>query len=396
MIALALAAWLGGCAPAEPACDTTWPVAAPGGATASVCVRVATRDDDRRRGLRGAPPLAAGHGLVLDYPTASMACVSMEGMDQPLDVLFLADDGRVMDAACGLAPGAPDRCHDATGAVLERAPQPGCPDTIGGFAGPPSASADWLAAPPPPLPPCDDAGPATVAGHLILDVVRHPSVDDVALQRVLGGASRWWGARGLWLRMAGPPATVEQGPVLVGIRHEIREALAAAGLDGPSPTPEQAEQARSLVLQTVVAPLKAVLAERATPYRMHTAVVVVLPEIGAPGSVAETLFERLRGLTFSPWLRGRVGPEEAALYELLDLPERFTPVVFVGSEPLAELSGEVDVTLAHELGHAMGLPHVAGASDLMADTIHRCAPGLHPEQAEQLMGYARHREAPAR
>ena len=79
----------------------------------------------------------------------------------------------------------------------------------------------------------------------------------------------------------------------------------------------------------------------------------------------------------------------AARVDALNLPERFTPVVFVGTEPLSEVGPEIDVTLAHELGHAMGLVHQASPRDLMADTVHRCEPGLRAEQADQLMGYRR-------
>ena len=85
-----------------------------------------------------------------------------------------------------------------------------------------------------------------------------------------------------------------------------------------------------------------------------------------------------------------MNPEEQALFEALGLPERFTPITFVGTEPVRELGPEaIDLTLAHELGHAMGLPHVEAWDDLMSARVHRCVPHLRAEQASELLGYAR-------
>lgn len=383
------ALWLLSCGSPPPTCDRTITWSAPGEDPVTTCARVATRDDERRRGLRGAPQLAPTEGLWLQYPVVSRACIGMEGMAQPLDVHFVGADGRVLRSACALSPDAEAVCQGGTQAVLERAPHPSCGAWRGSFLGEPTSSSGWLAAPSPVLPACDERGDATVDGLVMLDVVRHPDVPDATLRRILGGASRWWGERGLWLSLAGEPRTEPVAPVLTGLRREMKEMLLAEGLPWEGGTPEEQEAVRQKVVDYVTAPLKAELAARAVPYRKHTVVVVVLPEIGAPGTLAEALFERLRGLTFSPWLRDRVGPDERLLYDALELPERFVPVVFVGTEPLNELGPEIDVTLAHELGHALGLPHEASSLDLMADAVHRCEPGLSAVQAKQLMGYQR-------
>jgi len=362
-----------------------------GGEPVVTCARVASSDAARREGLKGAAALGDDEGLWLAYPVPSAACITMDGVDQPLDVHFVAADGRVVHSACGLAAGASEPvCHDGTAAVLERAPEPTCEQWRGSFIEE-SLAKQWFVPPPQELSPCPGRPEVQVSGQLILDVVRHPDVTDGALRRILGGASRWWGSHGLWLTLDEPPHTEAIEPVLEGIRRDLDASVREAGLAPDDPSPEVQAKARQLVIRQVTRPLREQLAQRAVPYRKHTAVVVVLPEIGRPGSVAEALFERLRGLTLSPWLRDRVSAEEKALYDVLELPERFTPVVFVGTRPLSEVGPEIDVTLAHELGHAMGLPHAEARTDLMADAVHRCEPGLSKGQAEQLMGYRRFR-----
>ena len=381
------ALWLLACS-GEVVCEQRLAFQPSEGEPVVTCARVATRDDERRRGLRGAPVLGDDEGLWLAYPVPSEACIGMDGMSQPLDVHFVAADGRVLRSACAQAPGAATTCQDGTSGVLERAPHASCAAWAGSFVHD-SPSAQWLAAPQPVLEACAEQPTATVSGQLMLEVVRDSAVHDAALRRVLGAASAWWQARGLVLSLSGEPASEPLQPLLVGKRRELAERLRERGLPEEGGTPEQQQAVRELVVDYVTAPLAEALAQRAVPYRKHTVVVVVLPEISQPGGLGEALFERLRGLTFSPWLRDRVGPQERALYDALNLPERFTPVVFVGTEPLSEVGPEIDVTLAHELGHAMGLVHQASPRDLMADTVHRCEPGLRAEQADQLMGYRR-------
>ena len=180
------------------------------------------------------------------------------------------------------------------------------------------------------------------------------------------------------------------GPVIGGIRREYKDRLLAAGLPLDGGDAAQAEAARSLLVSYAMERLRLQLDRYAKPARPHRAVVIVLPEIGAPGSMAEALFERLRGLTFSPALRAAAPPEQQALYDRLGLSDAFTPVVFVGTEPIRELGLDaVDVTLAHEIGHALGLPHVDDPENLMTDRIHRCVPSIDAAQAAVATGYRR-------
>ncbi len=56
---------------------------------------------DRRRGLLGTTSLPVGEGLLIQ-PCRSVHTV---GMDYPIDVLFIAGDGRVVKAFANLGPG---------------------------------------------------------------------------------------------------------------------------------------------------------------------------------------------------------------------------------------------------------------------------------------------------
>jgi len=56
---------------------------------------------DRRRGLLGTASLPEGEGLLIE-PCRS---VHTMGMAYPIDVLFMAGDGRVVKAVRGLRPG---------------------------------------------------------------------------------------------------------------------------------------------------------------------------------------------------------------------------------------------------------------------------------------------------
>ncbi len=63
--------------------------------------RVAVRRFDRRRGLLGTASLPEGEGLLI-RPCRSIHTI---GMAYPIDVLFLARDGRVVKAVESVPPG---------------------------------------------------------------------------------------------------------------------------------------------------------------------------------------------------------------------------------------------------------------------------------------------------
>jgi uncharacterized membrane protein (UPF0127 family) len=70
----------------------------------------------RLRGLLGASPLPAGHGLLLDRCRA----VHTVGMRRAIDVVFVTADGVVIDLRRGMGAGRIAFCRGAAG-VLELA-----------------------------------------------------------------------------------------------------------------------------------------------------------------------------------------------------------------------------------------------------------------------------------
>jgi hypothetical protein len=315
-------------------------------------------------------------------------------MDQPIDALFAGEHGRVLRAACGLVPGDETVCQKGTSMVLEQAPHASCASWGGQFlkdeGAAPSLTEQWIGLHPVEGEACTDAPRPRIDGRLRLKVLVDAEVSDAAVRRILAGSQGWWGPHGLWLTMDSPPQRRALGPQLHGVRRDLMARLTAEGLPAEGADAEQQQRIEAIVDDVVMGPWRALLAEQSAPSDEHDVVVVVLPHIARPGSLGEALFDELRGLTVSPWLRPELSEAEQALYQRLSLPDTFTPVVLIGTEPIDHLGADaVDVTLAHELGHALGLPHVPGDTDLMFAEIHRCVPTLRAEQAEALRGYRR-------
>lgn len=107
-------------------------------------------------------------------------------------------------------------------------------------------------------------------------------------------------------------------------------------------------------------------------------VVALLPSLVQPGSGADHYFDELFGLGLSTELLAEQGfPELAALAP--------APTVLLSRDQLGHRHpGHLDLTLAHELGHAAGLPHVSERHNLLHDGAFRCVPGLDGEQLAAL------------
>jgi uncharacterized membrane protein (UPF0127 family) len=126
LVAVAALVAAGGCG-GEPRVD----VVRDGEVVLSVDVRIATREADRERGLRGEPALGDGDGLLIELPRQLAICLVNDGVDQSIDALFADGGGRIVAIERGIPADDPtERCYDARW-ILEVAAGVGAPAAVG-------------------------------------------------------------------------------------------------------------------------------------------------------------------------------------------------------------------------------------------------------------------------
>jgi hypothetical protein len=198
---------------------------------------------------------------------------------------------------------------------------------------------------------------------------------------------RYFEPHALWFQTDALSSPYPIRYVMRGSAEEINQALTDAGLPQAGLTPEQEALATRIAGEIIFAELRRFLADHA---RTGMGVnVVVIPEIVAPG--LQRLLEldgAVVGFGISPALFGRLAPNDPGrqLLELLGIDTEFTPTLLVGHAILSRLLCEPDVVIAHEMGHALGLPHAEIPGNLMEPVASAaCRGGLLAEQVA-LMG----------
>jgi hypothetical protein len=174
---------------------------------------------------------------------------------------------------------------------------------------------------------------------------------------------------------------------LNGTNAEFSDAARQAGVEpGVEPTAEQEAELNRLVGEIMFREVRTFVQGESNPPKDRVN-VVVLAHITGP-DIQSQLNGVIGGLGLSPRLLRDIaeGDPNKNLFEILALPEEFTPTLLLGHDDIERLARNVDGIVAHEMGHALGLQHTQEPGNLMTQGQSQtaCKPGLTNEQITQL------------
>ena len=244
-----------------------------------------------------------------------------------------------------------------------------------------------------PLPGCAVANPAALGVVTPLRIFRGPGVSDADVGAFLGGLQRYYSQYGVRFTTAFDVITVPLHEALIldrdvlaaRVRNETGVDIDAD--DSASLPPAEQDRVVHALGGAIMHNVRELLRVYATPRRAELN-VVLLPEMvtGTPAPELQT-FAGLLGLGLSPEMFAEASTDDPArmLYEWLDLPDGFTPTAILGVRPVNEFLLEPDIAIAHEVGHAYGLPHVAEAGNLLHPGEITCQQSLSTAQLEHIL-----------
>jgi len=241
------------------------------------------------------------------------------------------------------------------------------------------------------LPPCDPSKPNVVIGQTLeLSLFRGFGISDEAVVEHSQGLQRYYELYQLTMetRDVAAPDPIENA--LSGTLAEFNQALSDAGIPptATSLTPEQEALAESVIGKVMFAPTREFLQRHAVPAEAKVNVAAI-DQILSPDVVdLMELDGTVVGLGLSPAVIARTSEQDdstQSLNTMLELDEDFTPTLFVGHNDIARLTGNFDVVVAHEMGHALGLVHVDDPGNLMEPYVtDNCRTWLSQEQVDMM------------